>query len=82
MVDVFQSNSDSDGLEPEVLASMLKAVTEAQAKALSMGSVLVSAANESGVQYLWEIDSHGNRKPIKPLASPVYYPTGTSFQIP
>ncbi len=82
MADVFQSNAGSDGLEPRVLQDMLRAVVEAQAKALTMGSVLVSGANESGEQFLWELDSKGNKRPIKALASPAKYPMGTSFQIP
>jgi len=82
MAAALQSYAGSDGLEPEVLDSMLKAVAEAQVKALSIGSVLVAGANESGEQYLWEIDGHGSRTQIKPLAPPVRYPAGTSFQIP
>lgn len=82
MADVFLPYAGSEGLEPKVLQDMRRAVTEAQTKALTMGSILVSGANESGEQFLWELDAKGNKRPIKAIASPAKYPMGTSFQIP
>lgn len=69
-----------EGLDNETLALMAEAIREAHESALEHGPVLVSKMID-GKNYVVEIDKHGNERKIKEIACPVFYPTGTKFEI-
>jgi hypothetical protein len=72
---------DSEGLEPEVLQAMDRAIAEARENALKSGPILVSGASEDGGYYLWELHATGEKRRIRKIDPPVQYPVGTVFNI-